>query len=145
MELPFVDIDGNRHARAAWDMHHTIPRSRAHSTNERQFINLDGLALPLFRVWHNLGSTAIHNNVELAPMPSPRLQSCIRVALYETDGMNPYDRFLDVLDVVTGIGDVSHNPGLAKDARRLGQNLTKQAYYILNGQVRDLSELSNEA
>jgi len=146
MERPYLDVEGNRQPRSAWDMHHTIPQSRARYSGGgcKRFIDQEGLVVPLFHIWHNIGKTALHSNVEHAPMPEQRLRDCINRALQETVGENVYDRFLDVLDVVTGLGDFSRDPGLSKDARRLASNFKKQTPYILQGQVRDLSEASRD-
>jgi len=68
------------------------------------------------------------------------LRAVIRGNLQESVGENVYDRFLDVALVVAGVADYSLNPGLRKDASRVSRNLSQQSFYILNGQVRDLSE-----
>lgn len=140
MEKPFVDIDGNRHTRVEWDRHHVIARTTAHSTAERQFIGREGLLLPLFRIYHNLGTSALHHNVDLPVMPRVRLRKIIQGSLNETSGMNPYDRFLEMSSEVHSVAYTTQDSGLAKDARRFAENLRQQTPYILQGQVREFDD-----
>lgn len=144
MERPYLDVDGNRHPASAVDVHHVFARQYARSTNDRQFINLEALKLPLFRVWHNVGVTALHNNVANLRLPDRGLQHIIRCSLQESVGENIYDRYLDMVDVVASAADYSLNHGIRKEAARVSRNLRQQTPYILQGQVRDLSEASRE-
>lgn len=144
MERPYLDVDGNRQPRSAWDMHHVWARQYARTGNDRQFINLEGNQLPLFKVWHNLGATALHNNVANLRIPSRELQHVIRGNLQESVGENVYDRYLDMVSVVANVADYSLNGAMRKEAGRVSRNLREQSFYILNGQVRDLSEASHD-
>jgi len=143
-ERPFVDVDGNRHPASAVDVHHVFARQYARNGNDRQFINLEGLKVPLFRVWHNLGANALHNNVANLRIPSRELQHVIRGNLQESVGENVYDRYLDMVQVVANVADYSLNGAMRKEAGRVSRNLREQSFYILNGQVRDLSEASRD-
>ena len=136
--MEYLDTDGNIQPRKSWDIHHTIPRSKARSTGQRKFVNQEGLTMPLFRIWHNVGATALHRNVGLAPMPDKRLARVITHTLLENQGDNVYDRFIECADVVSSIAKYSIEVNLSKDAKRLSANWTQQMPYILNGQVREL-------
>ncbi|MCA9312766.1 hypothetical protein KDA08_00385 [Candidatus Saccharibacteria bacterium] len=144
MERPYLDVDGNRHPASAVDAHHVFARQYARSCNDRQFINLEALKVPLFRTWHNVGVTALHHNVANLRLPDRGLQHIIRNNLQDSVGENIYDRYIDMVSVVASAADYSLNPGIRKDAARVSRNLRKQSYYILNGQVRDLSEASHD-
>jgi hypothetical protein len=140
MERLYLDTNGDTQPRNAWDYHHVIPRSKAKSKGQRNFINQEGLKLPIFRIWHNLGATALHNNVGLAPMPGMRLARVITHTLLENQDSNVYDRFIEVADVVKGITEHSDELAFSKDAGRLSRSFDQQMPYILNGMVRDISE-----
>ena len=47
MEKLYLDNNGDVHPREAFDYHHIIARSSAKSTG-RQFVNQEGLVVPLF-------------------------------------------------------------------------------------------------
>ena len=49
-----------------------------------------------------------------------------------------------VADNVMWLAEYSEDVALSKDARKLSKSLTAQMPYILNGQVRDLSEASHD-
>ena len=144
MERPYLDVEGNRQLRSAWDEHHVFARQYAKNGNDRQFINLEGLKVPLFRIWHNLGSNALHNNVANLRIPSRELRHVIRGNIQESAGENVYDRYVDMVGAVANVADYSANPAMRKEAGRVSRNLREQSFYILNGQVRDLSEASHE-
>ena len=135
--LPFLDTDGQLRPRSDFDYHHVVPQSASHGKGERDFINLEGLKMPLFKEWHNLGATALHKNVGLCPMPGKELRHIIRSAIYEVQDVGVYDRFLYANEIVHEVADYSHNTGLAKEAHRIGQNWEAQSKYILLGQVRE--------
>jgi hypothetical protein len=138
-ELPlYLDVDGQQRPRHDWDYHHTIARSSSHGTSEKDFINMKGLLLPLFREWHNQGKNSLHANVANCPMPSKALRLIMREALYEVQEDNVYDRFLYVSETVQGIGKYSLDEGLARSARQVGKNLMAQTPYVLLGQVREV-------
>ena len=144
MEKLYLDTNGDKQPRKAWDYHHTLPRSKATTRGQKNFINQEGLIVPLFRVWHNVGDTALHNNVGLAPMPDIQLARVITRTLIESSGGNVYDRFIEVAQVVKDIAENSSDYSLNRDAKKLSRNFDSQMPYILNGQVRDLSEASHD-
>jgi len=69
MERGYLDVDGQPQPRNAWDIHHAFARQYARSTSDRDFINLEGLRIPLFKIWHNVGATALHANVANMRLP----------------------------------------------------------------------------
>lgn len=134
----YIDVDGQSRPRNDWDCHHTIARSSSHGASERDFINLKGLLLPVYREHHNQGKYSLHANVPNCPMPSKELRHLMRLTLYEVQEDNIYDRFLYVSETVQNLGKYSLNEGLARSARQVGKNMRMQTPYILNGQVREL-------
>lgn len=130
----YLDNDGIQRPRKAWDYHHAIPRCKARG-HEKDFINLEGLVLPMFKIWHNAGKLALHSNVPLGPMPTKPLRHIIRQNLADSAGENVYDRFIDVSSQLHDIADVSLNPGIKKEARRIAGNFRLQTPYILSGMV----------
>ena len=144
MERPYLDVEGQLQPRSAWDIHHVFARQFARSTADRDFINLEGLRVPLFKIWHNVGATALHGNVANLRLPSKELRRVIRGNLQESAGENVYDRYLDMVGAVANVADYSANPAMRKEAGRVSRNLREQTFYILNGQVRDASEASHE-
>lgn len=144
VEKLYLDTNGDEQPRKAWDYHHIIARSTANTKGQRSFVAQEGLVVPLFRIWHNVGNTALHRNVALARVPDIRLARVITRTLIENNGENVYDRFIDVADNVMWLAEYSEDDALSKDARRLSKSFTAQMPYILNGQVRDLSEASHD-
>lgn len=142
MEKLYLDTNGDEQPRNAWDYHHVLPRSRATTKGQRRFIGQEGLLLPLFRIYHNVGTTALHANVGLAPMPDVRLARVITRTLLGNTEDNVYDRFIEVADEVRNIAEYGEDQALVRDAKRLSRNLTQQMPYILNGQVRGIEEAS---
>jgi hypothetical protein len=142
MERLYLDTNGDTQPRNAFDYHHIIARSSARSKGQRSFVNQEGLVVPLFRVWHNIGKTAIHANVPLARVPDIRLARVITHTLLENRGDNVYDRFIDVADVVKNLAEYSDDTALSRDARRLSRNFDLQMPYILSGQVRTVDEIA---
>ena len=142
MERLYLDTNGDVQPRKAWDYHHIIARSSARSKGQRNFVNQEGLVVPLFRVWHNVGKTAIHANVPLARVPDMRLARVITHTLQENREDNVYDRFIDVADVVKNLAEHSTDVALGRDARRLSRNFDMQMPYILSGQVRTIDEVA---
>ena len=49
-----------------------------------------------------------------------------------------------MVSAVANVADYSANPAMRKEAGRVSRNLCEQTFYILNGQVRDLSEASHD-
>lgn len=142
MEQLYLDTNGDVQPRKAWDYHHVIARSSARSKGQRQFVNQEGLLLPLFRIWHNVGKTAIHPNVPLAKVPDVRLARVITKTLLGNTEDNVYDRFIEVADVVKDIAEHSSDVAFSKDAKRLSRNFDMQMPYILSGQVRTIDEIA---
>lgn len=140
--LSYVDTEGVLQPRKAWDYHHIIARSSACSKGQRNFVNQEGLVVPMFRIWHNLGKTALHPNVPLARVPGMRLAREITHTLVNSIGENVYDRFIEVADVVKEIAETSEDVALSRDARRLSRNFDMQMPYILEGQVRTVDEVA---
>lgn len=146
MEKLCLDTNGVQRPSKDYDYHHVIPRSKAHGIAERDFIKLDGLLLPIFKEYHNVGALALHRNVGLCPMPSRELRYEIRNRLYEEADMqknngephNPYDLFLQASIEVQALADYSANPVMRKDATRVARNFIAQTPYILGGMVREL-------
>ena len=135
-----MNTEGEVRSWSEVDVHHVIPRTNANTKGQRHFINQNGLRLPLFKCWHNVGALALHRNVGLAPMPRIRLARIITHTLMESVGENLYDRFLDVSEVVQNTGMYSQDNELGRDARRLGENLRRQSFYILGGMVREVED-----
>jgi hypothetical protein len=135
MERLYFDTNGDEQPRNAWDYHHVIARSSARSKGQRSFVNQEGLLLPIFRAWHNVGKTALHQNVPLARVPDIRLARIITHTLLDSVGENVYDRFIDVAGVVQDVAETSEDVALSRDAKRLSRNFTLQMPYILEGQV----------
>lgn len=142
MERLYLDTNGDTQPRNAWDFHHVIPRTKANTKGQRRFINQEGLKLPIFRVWHNVGATALHRNVGLAPMPGIRLARVITHTLLDNTEDNVYDRFIEVADVVKDIAEHSEDIAFKRDAARLSRSFDQQMPYILEGQVRHIEEAS---
>lgn len=144
MERRYLDTGGDVRPRKDWDYHHIVPQCHAHGRGEKDFINLPGLKLPLFKEYHNLGKSALHSNVQLCPMPSRELRYIIRQTLYENAEDCVYDRFIEAALAVKSLAVYCNNEGLRRDANRISKNWTQQMPYILGGQVRDISEASHE-
>ena len=142
MERLYLDNDGDVQPRKAWDYHHIIARSSARSKAQRSFVNQEGLVVPLFRIWHNVGATALHKNVPLARTPDKRLARVITHTLNENMGENVYDRFIEVADVVKDIAEYGEDKALVRDAKRLSRSFDEQMPYILEGQVRAVDEIA---
>lgn len=142
MEQLFLDINGDVQPRKAWDYHHIIARSSARNKGQRTFVNQEGIVVPLFRIWHNVGNTALHANVPLARVPDIRLARVITHTLLENRDDNVYDRFIDVADVVKNIAEYGEDKALVRDAKRLSRSFDEQMYYVLNGQVRTIDEIA---
>lgn len=143
MEQLYLDTNGDVQPRKAWDYHHIIARSSARSKGQRNFVNQEGLVVPLFRIWHNVGATALHNNVPLAKVPDVRLARVITKTLLGNTEDNVYDRFIEVADVVKDIAEHSSDVAFSKDAKRLSRSFDMQMPYILSGQVRSIEEASH--
>lgn len=144
MERPYLDVEGNTQPASAVDVHHVFARQYARSSSDRDFINLSGNKLKMFRVCHNIGPMALHSNVANLRLPGKDLRWIIRQNLMDSAGENVYDRYLDMVGQVANVADYSLNPGMKKETARVGSNLRRQTPYILQGQVRDLSEASHD-
>ena len=83
--LMFRDMEGNLYAKSHVDKHHVIPQCRMNSCNERQFVNLSGLVVPILKTFHNDGKESLHAQVPLAPKPVGNLMYLIRMHIYEQD------------------------------------------------------------
>jgi hypothetical protein len=102
---------------------------------EKDWANLSGLVVPMFKTYHNLGKNALHSQVELAPKPNKELMYLIRQRLYSEDITNVYDRFIDVSGYIHDIAETTDNTGLQRLTSRIADNLERQTPFILQGMV----------
>lgn len=66
MERPvYLDVDGRERERQEWDKHHVFARTILKGEGEVAWASLSGILLPVYREFHNKGSSALHNNVPL--------------------------------------------------------------------------------
>jgi len=134
-QLVYLDVDGHEHARSAWDIHHVFARCKMKGTGEKAWANLEGLTVPIFKVYHNLGKGALHSNVELCPKPTKDMMYAIRRNLHENPSDSPYDKFLGVNELVHHMAETSLDEHTVWLSGRIADNLERQAPFILQGQV----------
>lgn len=134
--MRYLDIEGNEHREKEFDYHHVFAESTLHGRNEKEWGRLKGIHLPLLKVFHNVGKTALHSNVPLLAKPPRELMGVIRFSLYDNADLNEFDRFLAVNEAMHHVAETSENTGIARAAGRIAANLELQTPYILAGQIR---------
>ena len=136
MEAPtYFDVEGRERVRADWNRHHVFARTMMRGIGEKQWSGLSGILLPIYREFHNEGSSSLHANVPHCPKPLPTLQHTIRLNLYEHAAEGVYDRFIHVVGAVEDVAEHTSSPALGKNAEGVLANLERQAPFILAGQV----------
>lgn len=142
MSRLYFDIDGNEHARKDWDIHHPFNRASLRGTGERQWGDL--FAVPMFKIHHNLGKSALHPNAPHLPKPGKELAYMLRQRRYEQ--MNDpdttiYDDLIDTNSYIHDLAQVSNNAGIQQQAGRIAKAFELQMPYILLGQVVTVDEI----
>ena len=129
----YLDIDGNEHCKSEVSLHHVFPRSAMKGVGERRWADLH--KVPLLNTYHNMGSLALHTNMELCPKPTKEMMHRIRMEHYRHQESNPYDRFIAVNEYVHHIAETEMDTHDRWLAGRIANNLERQAPFILLGMV----------
>jgi hypothetical protein len=58
----------------------------------------------------------------------------------DLDTQNPYDRFIAVTDHIVDIAETTGNTSHREQCERIADNLTRQAPFILEGQVQIIQQ-----
>lgn len=132
----WIDNWGNHLKDSDVDRHHVFARSTAKGRGgkTRQFINQDGLLLPMVKEPHR----ELHRRLEFPLLPTVSMIYRINMCIENLQGENPYDRFIGITEQIERIADKCPNSDHREQAERIADNLQRQAPFILLGQVKKI-------
>lgn len=136
----YRDIDGELHPKNETSIHHVYARSLTGRGMARKFINLNVLTPRMLDRCHNVGSLALHNNVELLRPPTGFVLHVLQTVVNDLDSGGQYDRLIEYVDRIDDLAIHAGNAIIRKECGRMAENLEMQMPFILAGQVELVRE-----